>query len=80
MATPSFSHNIYPIFDILDILTDNNVNSKSQTIVIIGLVVSGMAVLVIGGIFYLLVIERKNCTRGKNRNKGTQKMILDWEM
>ena len=53
MATPSFSHNIYPIFDILDILIDNNVNSKSQTIVIIGLVVSGMAVLVIGGIFYL---------------------------
>ena len=80
MTTPSFSHDIYPFFDILDILTDNNVNSKSPTIVIIGLVVGGMAVLVIGGIFYLLVIERKNCTRGKNRNKGTPKMILDWEM
>ena len=74
------SHKIYLFFDILDISTDNNVNSKSSTIVIIGLVVGGMAVSVIGGIFYLLVIERKNCTRGKNRNKGTPKMILDWEM
>ena len=68
------------IFDISDISTDNNVNSKSPTIVIIGLVVGGMAVLVIGGMFYLLVIERKNCTRGKSRNKGRPKLILDWEM
>ena len=77
MATLSFSHNIYPIFHILDISTDYNVNSKSPPIVIIGLVVGGMAVLVIGGIFYLLVIERKNCKRGNNRKKGTPKLILD---
>ena len=77
MATPSFSHDKYPIFDILDISIDNSVNSKSPTIVIIGLVVGGMAVLVIGGIFYLLVIERKNCKRGNNRKKGTPKLILD---